>query len=280
MSIGQAGGPALTTIVNQATAVIPTRITPRVPHPTALAAAAQRYHRRSAFYEERTAAWSGNLSERFSDIAGVVSSDFGERFQSVLTDTERTIDSSDPFKDWQCYAAELDRRLNDEVWNNHQVAVSAVRSLSESSARYLALDETEVIDPPPPSLQSALASEAPDATALKGGRLNALINIVMRGYMGFMMLLMVSNLVLKISMSAWYGVLPFGLLAAVAWREERARRLAARRAEAQRLTRNHLDEFATRAMKDSQDLLRALEYGLRQAYRARVARVLATPEWR
>ncbi len=166
------------------------------------------------------------------------------------------------------------------MWNNHEVAVSAVRSLSVRSARYLALDETEVIDPPPPSLQSALASGAPDETALKGCWLSALINILMRGYMGFMMLLMLSNTVFKVSLSVWFGALPFGLLAAVAWREERARRLAGRRAEAHRLTRGHVDEFANRAMKDTQDLLRGLEHGLRQAYQARVDRLLAAPEWR
>jgi hypothetical protein len=269
------------TYAEQATTVIVTRPTPgrRTPGPTEVDDRAERYRQRRAFYQERASGWSGMLSEKFSDIAGEVSFDFGERIQTVLAESESKIDSSDPFKDWLRYAGELDRRLTEEIGNNHQMAVHAVRSLSVSSARFLALDETEVIDPPPPFLQSALATAAPNETAPQGGRLSAVINIVMRGYMGFMMLLMLSNTVLKVSLSVWFGALPFGLLAAVAWREERARRLASRRAEAHRLTRNHVDEFATRAMKDSQDLLRGLEHGLRQAYQVRVDRLLATPEW-
>lgn len=287
MSIGQAPG-AATNHPGQATVVDPTRTATRSaalrPAPSADADGtedpAQRQQRRAAFYEERASRWSGLLSASFSEIAGEMSFDFGQRMDSVLSEAERKIDSCDPFKNWTDFARGLDRRLTEEAWNNYQVAVDAVRALSVRSARHLELDETEVIDPPPPSVYSALATSAPSETAHQSGRLSAMINIIMRGYMGFMMLLILSNTVLKISLSVWFGALPFGFLAAVAWREERGRRLAARRSEARRLTRSHVEDFGTRAMKDAQDLLRALEQGLGQAYRLRVERQLAAPGWR
>ena len=241
---------------------------------------ARRRQRRLASYEKRAAGWGRTLSESFSVISRDISFDVAERMKTVLTEAEREISSGDPRKDWTRYATEVDRRLVEQAWRSHQVAVNAVRSLSARSARELGLTETVVIDPPPPSVRSSLTTVVPGGSAEKSGRLSAVVNILMRGYMGFMMLLVLSNTVFKVPLPVWFGALPFGLLAAVAWREERARRLAARRAEALRLTRGHVDEFAARATKDTQDLLRTLDKGLRLAYRARVERLLATPEWR
>lgn len=235
---------------------------------------------RSELLAERAGRWGRILGDSFSGIASDVEFDLRTRIQAVLTEAERAIDETDPTAGWAGFAGWLDEALVGQVRVNYELAVGLTREVSLRAAEHFGLAESEVVDPPPPTITSDLASGAP-VVAAAGGRARggARMNVFMRAYMGFMIFFLMTR-VFGLDLPLYVGALPALVMGAIALREERTRRLDNRKAAAMRTVRHHISDFSAQATKDSRDLVRDLEHGLRDGYHTRVDQLLRAPAWR
>lgn len=219
---------------------------------------------------ERAAMWREQLSDELATVYSDVDFDLRRRVQQVLVAVEETVGQLDPAKDWPALAGWLRERLAFEMRENHLLAAGSVRAISLRSAERLRLGTTQIIDPPVPAPPTDLAvslAEAPKGA--EAARTGSVMNVVLRGYLGFVMYFMLSHFV-GLDLPLALGLLPAALMAGLAVREERTRKLATRRTEAEQALRGYVAEFGMWVGKGSQDRLRRMEQDLRAGYEARI----------
>jgi len=217
--------------------------------------------------------WKGQLRDGFTEINSDIDFDLRRRMQNVRTAAENAVEATDPGPGWDAITEWLRTELVKEVHANHAFAVKSIRALSVSGAKYLGLDESQIIDPPPPVVPVDLSvslKELPRPPHL-AGLPSLIMNIVLRAYVGFVIFFVVTQAV-HVQGNILFGIAPALLLGGVALQEERARRVTARRLTADQVLRNYITEFGMYATKNSRDLLRQQEQDIRDGYEALVDR--------
>jgi len=210
------------------------------------------------------------LRDSFANVTSDVDFDLRQRMQAVLAQAEHTIEHSDPAKNWDEFAGWLRRRLTSEAQANNDLAVTSSRNVSLEAAKHVALDEMHIIDPPQATIVTDLPTALTADEALGTSRvgISAVVNIVLRAYMGFVMFYLLTRLI-ELSLPMILSLVPTLLMGGLAVVEERNRRRDKRREQASTTVRSYITDFSMRVTKESRDLLRQLEQDLRDAYGAR-----------
>lgn len=225
---------------------------------------------------DRANRWKGQLRDGFTALNSDIDFDLRRRMQNVRTAAENTVDTTDPGPGWTAITDWLTTELAKQVKENHEYAVRSIRSLSVSGAKFLGLDESQIVDPPAPVVPTQLSvslKELPKPPTVSNiGSL--IMNIVLRTYVGFVIFFVIKNST-GIDLSVLYGIAPALVLGGIALQEERTRRVTARRLTANQVLRNYITEFGMYATKGSRDLLREQEQELRDGYEALVDRKIA-----
>jgi len=214
--------------------------------------------------------WQKLLRDSFANVTSDVDFDLRQRMQAVLAQAEHTIEHSDPAKNWDEFAGWLRRRLTSEAQANNDLAVMSSRNVSLEAAKHVALDEMHIIDPPQATIVTDLPTALTADEALGTSRvgISAVVNIVLRAYMGFVMFYLLTRLI-ELSLPMILSLVPTLLMGGLAVVEERNRRRDKRREQASTTVRSYITDFSMRVTKESRDLLRQLEQDLRDAYGAR-----------
>jgi len=222
---------------------------------------------------DRASRWRGQLRDNFSTLNSDVDFDMRRRIQNLHVAMENTVDGGDPGKNWEELTGWLRERLSSELEQNHRLAVRSIRTVSVSGARFLGLEESQIVDPPAPmaptDLSVSLKKLPPPPGG--GGATGLAMNILLRAYLGFAMYFVLTNFT-GLALPIVIGIGPALLLAGIAVQEERTRQVSSRRVTAKQVLRSYITEFGMYATKSSRDLLRQQEYDLRDGYEALVDR--------
>jgi hypothetical protein len=230
--------------------------------------------RPAAFYQERASQWGGLISTAFEAISSQAMYDLRARIQQLGKEAQDHIEEVDPGRTGAELKAWLDARLVADQQHHRAGVVSGVREFSDRAAQHFALTRSVPVDPPPSRLGSDFDTERLVVSKKKNSALSTSINIGMRAYMGFMIFFVLTQ-VMEFHAPGWVGVLPVLLLGGVALSEERRKRIDQRRYQASEAVAQHIGEFADRAARESEELLRGLEIGIGSAYRGRVEALMA-----
>jgi hypothetical protein len=227
-----------------------------------------------AFYQERASQWGGLISTAFEAISSQAMYDLRARIQQLGKEAQDHIEEVDPGRTGAELKAWLDARLVADQQHHRAGVVSGVREFSDRAAQHFALTRSVPVDPPPSRLGSDFDTERLVVSKKKNSALSTSINIGMRAYMGFMIFFVLTQ-VMEFHAPGWVGVLPVLLLGGVALSEERRKRIDQRRYQASEAVAQHIGEFADRAARETEELLRGLEVGIGSAYRGRVEALMA-----
>jgi hypothetical protein len=230
--------------------------------------------RPAAFYQERASQWGGLISTAFEAISSQAMYDLRARIQQLGKEAQDHIEEIDPGRTGAELKAWLDARLVADQQHHRAGVVSGVREFSDRAAQHFALTRSVPVDPPSSRLGSDFDTERLAVSKKKNSALSTSINIGMRAYMGFMIFFVLTQ-VMEFHAPGWVGVLPVLLLGGVALSEERRKRIDQRRYQASEAVAQHIGEFADRAARETEELLRGLEVGIGSAYRGRVEALMA-----
>jgi hypothetical protein len=237
---------------------------------------ARRRERPVAFYRERASQWDGLLSAAFEAISSRAMDDLRTRIRQIGTEAQDHIEDIDPGRTGSELTAWLDARLAAALQDHRAGVVAGVRDFSDRAARHFALTRSLPVDPPPSRLDSDFDTGRL-AVDEKRSALSASVTIGMRAGTGFMIFFALTQ-VMELHLPGWAGVLLILLLGGVALADERRKRVEQRRNHAAEVVAQHIGEFADRAVRETEELLRDLERGLGSAYRGRVEALMASAD--
>ena len=230
--------------------------------------------RPAAFYQERASQWGGLISTAFEAISSQAMYDLRARIQQVGKEAQDHLEDIDPGSTGSELKAWLDARLLADLAHHRAGIVSATREFSDRAAQHFALIRSVPVEPPPTRVRSDFDTARLAVNKKKNNALSTWINIGMRAYMGFMIFFVLTQ-VMELHAPGWVGALPVLLLGGVALSEERRKRIDQRRYQASEAVAQHIGQFADRAARETEELLRGLELGLSSAYRSRVEALMA-----
>ena len=235
---------------------------------------ARRQDRPMAFYQERASQWGGLISTAFEAISSQSMYDLRACIQQIGKEAQDHLEEIDPGSTGSELKAWLDARLVADLAQHRAGIVAATREFSDRAAQHFALVRSVPVEPPPSRVGSDFDTARLVVSKKKNSALSTSINIGMRAYMGFMIFFVLTQ-VMELHAPGWVGALPVLLLGGVAVSEERRKRIDQRRYQASEAVAQHIGEFADRAARETEELLRGLELGLSSAYRSRVEALMA-----
>lgn len=222
-----------------------------------------------------TAAWQQTLGDGITDLAGDIDHDLRNRLRDIARTAEDWIDTTDPGRHWERMDEWITATVGSAVGDNLVWTGTRAVKLAEQVAAHFtemgAVDLPEVgdtLDGDSRAEACTLADLEPDLgfghKVLVGVR-GSYGGVVMAGMVGTMAGMALIN---PISLGA--GV----LLGGKAFRDDKAARLAKRRADAKMAVRRYLDDIAFHTGKETKDRLHRIHRMLRNHFTAIAERTL------
>lgn len=189
--------------------------------------------------EQEAARWSAQLTTLLDQAAADVEADLRRCGLAVLTDAESRIDEGDPALEWPEFERWLDERLTaamtEHLDNCHRTLVEVVDRSSES------FDEVVGIARPDLPLPTPSAADGPTfrptkvkmRTAVYGALRNSYGGLAMLGFFGSL-----AGLVITTPIAVGIGL----VLSGKQLKDERAKQLVQRRAQAKSAVRSYVDQ--------------------------------------
>ncbi|HEX4362585.1 MAG TPA: hypothetical protein VH141_33950 [Pseudonocardia sp.] len=231
-------------------------------------AQAQAVEHRLTALRDRTVRWPALLANAFASVHADTDLDLRRRIQTVRADVEKAIAERRPTREWEVVAHWLRQRLMQEAQQNREFATQAAWNFSGRAAQHFGLAKPFALDPnrtcPPTELAVAPSAERalPAEPVLT---LGSAMNILMRGWVGFIMYYMLAGLA-HLALPPWIGLGPAVLMALTAVLEEHKNRLNRRRSQANSALHRYIDDASLKAGNDVNEVLRQLEQQLRESY--------------
>jgi hypothetical protein len=218
------------------------------------------------------ARWRVVLEDHVSDLGADVGYDLRNRLRAVGSEADAAIDASDPEEIWEELSAWLTRRVAADVAENYALLTSRANDAARSVATTLGqgFEELETsFAARGPGSAIGTAGDPEDLDAERVGVTALTLSLLAGGYDSFSRFGQIAGLIGMAAVSPF--TLGLGLLAGgQQFREERRRRLDARRQQAKALVRDHLDEVQFHVEKDSRDALRRVEREIRDTFTAMI----------
>jgi hypothetical protein len=227
--------------------------------------------RRASELRERSARWQQTLNDGFADLSADIEYDLRDRIREILRGAEMVIDAGDPHRAWDQLAEWVEQSAAQESSTNFVWASQRANWLASEVAHHFAEQTGELLPVLQSQTSSVLLSQVPVLELPEGERFGfsqgALAGL-RGGYIGTLMFGLLgtfAGLALLNPFSAAAGV----LLGGKTVREERRRVVQRRQMEAKAAVRRYLDDVQFQVGKDSRDMLRRVQRGLRDHFTER-----------
>jgi hypothetical protein len=218
----------------------------------------------------RAARWQVTLSDGVQDLNTDVEHDLRERFRTIAQEGDDALDNGDPADVWAEFEPWLYHRTAIEVVGNYELLQQRARELAERVAEHFETEAEGVgVDLQLSDPSAALGQVRTRATLdVEAAGVGGQVMMGLRGGMGGMMMFGMLSSVVGLAL----GPLGIGLGVVMGrrqLRDEKARMVTQRQAQAKAAQRKYLDEATFRTGKDSRDALRLIQRQIRDHFTAR-----------
>ena len=217
------------------------------------------------------ARWQVTLNDGFGDLLNDIDHDLRSRLRQLTRDADAAIDQCDPAESWEEFEPWLYQQAADQVVANYALLQ---RRAGEIAARVSELFATDGHDiavqlevPNPAELLKAVEASA-DVELQEGDGLSTGMNTLRSSYGGALMFGMFGQVV-GLALINPIGVVAGIIFGGKAYRDEKNRALAQRRAQAKNAHRKYTDELAFEVGKDVRDTVRRIQRQLRDQFTTR-----------
>ncbi|MEZ5342855.1 MAG: dynamin family protein [Acidimicrobiales bacterium] len=221
--------------------------------------------------QSRASRWSTTLSDGFADLSSNVEFDFRARMKTVVTEVDAALEQVDPLDTWAEMMPWLVNRVSGEVVANYRYLTEQSAALGADIGSHFdfagekAFESLE-IDNPLKVLGNIAPSNDIDlkqtTVAAKG------LTLLRSSYSGVLMCTMIGGMV-AVPMVTPFALGAGLLLGRKGVKDEAARLVAQRRAQARQAARKYCDDVTFMVNKDSRDTLRRIQRSLRDFYSER-----------
>jgi hypothetical protein len=211
------------------------------------------------------AAWQTGLADDMADLSGDLEFDLRDRTRRIMREMDKFFDEADPLKDWSDFADWLDDNLAEAAETNFAWFVERFEWIISRITRDLESYRDETLPGSLTEIGDGLLElcHQLDEPRVEKFSLSQKVFIGLRGsYGGLLMFGLATSLAgwpLINAVSVGAGV----LFAAKSIYDESGAQLKRRQAVAKSAAQRHIDDFFLTFTKDTKDLVRALQRGLR-----------------
>lgn len=214
--------------------------------------------------------WSQELNDLMTDLRGHVDADLRQRAQTMLREAEKRLADGDPIDTWEAYQGWLQEQLaasmTEHLTWRHERLVDVVERSAASFGELVAL--ARPAEAKGPTLDDAKLAALPKKTSL-GSSLYAVMRNSYGGVMMFGFLGGVAGVVLSAPITVGIGL----ALGTKSYREERAKQLTARRAQATGATKSYLEGAWGAFGNDAREQLKLMQRQVRDELTTSVERL-------
>ncbi len=217
--------------------------------------------------KSRAARWQQTLSDGSQDLTAEVDHDLRARFRKINQQVDDALDEVDPADVWAEFEPWLYRRVAEDVVYNHQFLLQQSQVLTMKVAEHFDVELAHApvtIAAGDPTAALAHIDVDADLEAKKMTAAQQGMAGLRGGYIGTLMFGALGGM-----LGVALGPLPIGIglvMGRKSLRDEKARQLAQRRAQAKNVQRKYMDEANFMAGKDSRDALRRINRQLRDHF--------------
>jgi hypothetical protein len=217
--------------------------------------------------KSRAARWQQTLSDGGQDLTAEVDHDLRARFRKINQQVDDALEEVDPADVWPEFEPWLYRRVAEDVVYNHQFLLQQSQVLARTVAEHFDLERAHspiAIAAGDPTTALGQIDVDADLEARKMTAAQQGMAGLRGGYIGTLMFGALGGM-LGIAL----GPLPIGIglvMGRKSLRDEKARQLAQRRAQAKNVQRRYMDEANFMVNKDSRDALRRINRQLRDHF--------------
>lgn len=218
--------------------------------------------------KSRSARWQQTLSDGGVDLTSEVDHDLRLRFRKINQQVDEALERADPADVWAELEPWIYRRVSEDVVYNYQFLLQQSQELALRVADHFDIEQARG----PVTLHAGDPSGALAQVDLDAGLEVKKMGVVEQGYMGFrggyINVLMFGALgtFAGLTLPVWALAAPAVLMGRKALRDDKARQLTQRRAQAKNAQRKYIDEVSFMAGKDSRDSLRRINRQLRDHF--------------
>ena len=205
------------------------------------------------------------------DLISDIEHDLRGRMRDLVKETEDLIDNLDPAKAWDEFEAEMYRKTSTAVVQNFTLLRQNANDLAARVSQHFEADHSEIVSHLEIVEPVIVSADGTDKVTLKLDRSSARSQAVsaLRATAGGMTTISILSGVAQIALAA-----PFLAVVGVAFgrklmKDEQARQLAMRRAQAKQAVRRYSDDVLFASGKESRDALRRIHRQLRDHFLAR-----------
>lgn len=214
----------------------------------------------------RTARWQSVLIDGMADVSSDVDFDLRSRVRIVQADADRAIDEGDPARNWEEFESWLRHRLAAETLENYALLVRRTAEVAQLVAEYFEHEESAIIPAEVKAPEVAEIIETGKAITTKKAPVKTGLTVLQKSLMGFGMILMLGNAIPFLAIPAGIGIVAGSIMGIASFKEDRARQIEKRRAEARKAVRDFIADFNLQVGKDSRDERSRLQREMREGY--------------
>jgi hypothetical protein len=230
----------------------------------------ERARERAAALKDRSARWQHTLGDGVQDLTADIEHDLRDRLRATGREADQLLDDADPADVWDQFSAWLEEQITGATTANFVWAGQRAEWLARQVAEHFAADGDTVL----PSLRTDRRGPAGGHVARleraedEAFGLGQKLYVGARGGYGGMLMIGLATTLAGMALLNPFSIGAGLLFGAKTVREEKQRQLAKRRSEAKQAVRKHLDEVVFQVGKDSRDMLREVQRGLRDHFTA------------
>ena len=217
------------------------------------------------------ARWQITLNDGFTDLLTDVDHDLRSRLRQLTRDADDAIDQCDPAESWEEFEPWLYRQAADHVVANYAMLQRRSGEIAAHVSELFASDGHDIavqLDVPNPAELLRAVEASADVELQDGDGLSTGMNTLRSSYGGALMFGMFGQVV-GLALINPIGVVAGIIFGGKAYRDEKNRALAQRRAQAKNAHRKYTDELAFEVSKDARDTVRRIQRQLRDQFTAR-----------
>lgn len=223
----------------------------------------------------RAARWQQTLADGVGDLTSDVEHDLRSRFRDLVKQLEVQLETDDPARIWDDFAASATNEVNRAVSQNFGLLHQRAGDLAEQVGEHFGEDHEAVVTKLTVSSPADFdaAPEYDDASiSSKQGVFGSGVTALRGGIGGFVMVGIIGTAV-SVTPAAWVAPVVAALMGRKTRRDEALRALEKRQREAKTVLRKYVDEAQFVAAKDARDSLRHINRQLREHYLERAEEV-------
>ena len=220
----------------------------------------------------RAAKWSQTMEDGYSDMYADIDHDLRARFKTLSRDAEAQLDTDDPARIWDDFAASISEQVNRSVVLNNQLLHQGIKAIAERVGEHFEEQAEGVVlrtDHTGPIGLAKAPSFADARISEKDSPFGSAFTLTKGGMSGMIMAGVFAPIVLGGAALAMPATLAIaGVIAHKTRRDELKRGVEKRQREGKMSIRKYIDDALFIAAKESRDVVRHSKRNLRDHFHA------------